>query len=233
MREQTLKKVSGETKAYSNLTFKGSDGRIYVFGKFEPGLGVASGIVADRGLQERLIAEKAAYKDGLWIMYNVTWRKYSAGGKDILSERVYRKINLDINEKPEDIPQKAVFDRQTYGDPNEMSTQKLLQYIAKLKEANMPYAKESVAYHTRFSYPFASVIVVILGIPFALGLSGRYEKIKGIGYVLIFSFLYWVLVSAGMVIGGSGSFITPVAGAWMANIIFSAVGAILFVKIRR
>jgi lipopolysaccharide export system permease protein len=226
MREQTLKGAALDRGVYSNVTHRCSDGRLYVLGTYDPAKAVMTDVVADKGIEERIVAQKMAYESGRWVLYNAIVRRYSPDGKDVLYEHRYRDMPLDLKEKPEDFVPAG-------GDPNEMPTVRLLEHIARLKKADMPHSKELVAYYMRFSYPFANVVVAFLGIPLALGLSGRYERIKGIGYVLVFSFLYWVFVSAGTVFGGSGMLLTPFAGAWLGNIVFFTAGVLLFLKIQR
>ncbi|MEW6042207.1 MAG: LptF/LptG family permease [Elusimicrobiota bacterium] len=221
LRENVMKNnVESPVKILEDLTFRCSDGWLYVFGFYNPQGAVMLDVVASKGATESIVAKKMVYEKDRWVMYDAIARQLTGGHRNILSEKYHRRIELDLTERPADfIPASA--------DLNEMNNLELYKHIYRLKNLGIPHSKEVVAYHLRFSFPFANVVVVFLGIPLALGLSGKYEKVKGIGFTLGLVFLYWVLVSFGSAAGGSGGFIPPFVGAWLANIIFLTAGAFI------
>ncbi|MFN3967212.1 MAG: LptF/LptG family permease, partial [Endomicrobiia bacterium] len=176
-------------------------------------------------LTEQIKAEKMVFSEGQWKLYNAIKRKFDSTGKELLSEKKYKTLQLNLSRKPEDfIP--------TVKETDMMTITELKKEIEKLKRNGEPLEKELVAYHMRFSYPFSSIIVLFIGIPFALGLSGKYVKIRGIGYVLVISFLYWSLFSIGRVLAETG-ILSAFLGAWFGNIIFLVIGVILFRNLMR
>ncbi len=77
--------------------------------------------------------------------------------------------------------------------------------------------------HARVSYPFASLIMAFLGIPFALR-GGRSSGIAmGIGISLGIGFAYFI-INAVILAYGAGGILPPLVAAWAPNGIFTMGG---------
>ncbi len=231
LREIVLRKRERQKQQiYKNLTYKLSNSEQITIGSFVLDTKTLFNVIIDtlsrdHTLIEQIKAEKMVFTDGKWKLENVIKRKFDNTGKELLFERKYNTLMLDILRKPEDfIPSLKEIDM--------MTTIELKEEIEKLKRNGEPYEKELVAYYMRFSYPFSSIIVLFIGIPFALGLSGKYVKLRGIGYVLVISFFYWSLLSIGRALAETG-LLPPFLGAWFSNIIFLIVGLVLFRNLTR
>jgi len=227
---ELCKREKDTSKIYRNLTYKLSDLRQVTIGKFILDAKTLFDITIDtlsknHTLVEQIKAEKMVFTDGKWELQNVIERKFNTTGQELISEKKYKTLFLDISRKPEDfVPMTKEIDMMTIDE--------LKNEIEKLKRNGEPVNKELVAYHLRFSYPFASIIVLFTGIPFALGLSGKYVKIRGVGYVLAMSFFYWTLLSVGRVLAETG-ILPAFIGAWLSNIVFFIVGLLLFKNLMR
>ena len=82
-----------------------------------------------------------------------------------------------------------------------------------------------IEFNRRLALPTACLVLVLIGIP--LGLSGK-KGGKGAGFVLtiVLVFIYYFLSTIGVSLARGGK-ISPVLGAWMANMIFGVIGAAL------
>ncbi|HEU4414633.1 MAG TPA: LptF/LptG family permease, partial [Candidatus Angelobacter sp.] len=82
-----------------------------------------------------------------------------------------------------------------------------------------------IEFNRRLALPTACLVLVLIGIP--LGLSGK-KGGKGAGFVLtiVLVFIYYFLSTIGVSLARGGK-ISPVLGAWMANIIFGVIGTAL------
>jgi lipopolysaccharide export system permease protein len=83
-------------------------------------------------------------------------------------------------------------------------------------------------FHGILAFPFANLIVVLFGVPFA-SVKRRGGIAIQIGAALIVSFAYLVFTKIGQIIGISIG-IGPVLSAWMANILFLISGIIVLIK---
>jgi LPS export ABC transporter permease LptG/LPS export ABC transporter permease LptF len=82
-----------------------------------------------------------------------------------------------------------------------------------------------IEFNRRFALPSACLVLVLIGIP--LGLSAK-KGGKGAGFVLtiVLVFIYYFLYLIGLNLARSGK-LPPVAGVWMANLIFALLGLLL------
>jgi LPS export ABC transporter permease LptF len=77
----------------------------------------------------------------------------------------------------------------------------------------------------RFSYPFACIVLMLIGVP--LGLSSRRGgKSIGVVLTLLLVFAYYLISNIGVAFAKSGN-LSPVLGVWGANLIFTAFGILL------
>jgi len=79
--------------------------------------------------------------------------------------------------------------------------------------------------NTRFSYPFACLVLMLIGVPLGLS-SKRGGKSTGFVLTLMLVFAYYLLSNIGVAFAKSGK-VSPLLGVWAANFIFAAFGALL------
>ena len=79
--------------------------------------------------------------------------------------------------------------------------------------------------NTRFSYPFACIVLMLIGVP--LGLSSRRGgKSTGFVLALMLFFAYYLLSVVGVGFAKSGK-LSPILGVWNANLVFTVFGLLL------
>jgi len=79
--------------------------------------------------------------------------------------------------------------------------------------------------YTRFSYPFACLVLMLIGVPLGLS-SKRGGKSTGFVLTLLLVFSYYLLTNVGVAFAKSGK-LSPFLGVWAANLIFAAFGVVL------
>jgi len=79
--------------------------------------------------------------------------------------------------------------------------------------------------NTRFSYPFACLVLMLIGVPLGLS-SKRGGKSTGFVLTLLLVFTYYLLSTVGVAFAKSGK-LSPFLGVWAANLIFAAFGIAL------
>ncbi len=183
----------------------------------------------DRRVVQRFDGDSAICLDSGWVGMGVVARSFISRGKGVMDEAGenldrFEQIKLSlIPAQPEEwfAPGRPV---------EETPTIILGNYIARMKATGENVAREEVEYHYRFSYSLIGLIVVLLGLPFAVRLRSRGGVMFGLGLGLLFSFLYWGAIQTARAFGTS-HILTPALSAWLPNIIFSVVAAVFMLKV--
>jgi LPS export ABC transporter permease LptF/LPS export ABC transporter permease LptG len=83
----------------------------------------------------------------------------------------------------------------------------------------------------RFSYPFACLVLMLVGVPLGLS-SKRGGKSTGFVLTIFLVFVYYFLSSVGIALAKNGK-LSPFFGVWGANLLFAAAGALLLFQMSR
>lgn len=103
----------------------------------------------------------------------------------------------------------------------------LYNYIKSIEEEGYSAVKYRVELFGKLTFPFATFIMVIIGIPFAMK-TGRHGGIaSGVGISVVIAFFYWILFAVTRSLG-LGGLIPPAFAAAFPNIIFLAFGALMY-----
>jgi LPS export ABC transporter permease LptG/LPS export ABC transporter permease LptF len=88
-----------------------------------------------------------------------------------------------------------------------------------------------IEFNKRFSYPFACLVLMLVGVPLGLS-SKRGGKSTGFVLTILLVFVYYFLSSIGIAFAKTGK-LSPFLGVWGANLLFAAAGAILLYQMSR
>jgi lipopolysaccharide export system permease protein len=114
-------------------------------------------------------------------------------------------------------------DRMTYGE--------LKRYIALLQASgSMNVVPYLVHLQRKVAFPFVSVIMTLLAVPFAVT-TGRRGAMYGVGAGLVIALVYWTTLSIFGALG-AGGWISPMLAAWAPNILFGAAAVYLLLTVR-
>jgi lipopolysaccharide export system permease protein len=144
-----------------------------------------------------------------------------------LEARTANTINFDTYDLTLDL-KKAAANLSSRRHRRELSLSQLRQHIKSATQKDAKYYKLLLAFHKKFSIPFASFALGILAIP--LGIKSKSAK-RSTGLVLgpVFFLIYYLLLSAGMVWGETGDY-PPLVGMWLPNFVMGALGVYLLVQ---
>jgi len=170
--------------------------------------------------------------DGLqftWDSVSSTWsmslgrqRIFSATGEQVIPFGTY--IFRDLSFTPKDIVKKVE-------RPEEMNYTELGEFIERQQNSGNDTARWMVDYHNKVAFPFASVIVVLFGIPFSFGKrKGGIAVQVGISAAVVF--IYMVFMKISNVFGYNGD-LNPLLTAWLANIIFFTAGVVNIFRVNK
>jgi lipopolysaccharide export system permease protein len=84
--------------------------------------------------------------------------------------------------------------------------------------------------HGRLAAPWTCLVVVLIAIPFGAP-SGRRNLFYGIAGSIFICFSYFVLQQVSLAFGMNGQ-LPPWLAAWLPNLLFSTIGAVLIMRTR-
>ena len=178
----------------------------------------------DGNFTERIDAEWAEYKNGLWNMNRVRILKLDKNNNKIEENYLNTLIREDINEPP------GTF-RRLVRDINELKKSEAKDWIYSIRKAGLPNYREAlVDYYERFSFSLTPLIVIFI----SSSLGGRFKKnilLMSLLSSLSISVLYYVLKMILIILAKQG-YLQPIIGAWGAFFIFALTGIILYKKAR-
>ena len=116
-------------------------------------------------------------------------------------------------------------------DPQEMMLGELREAIAARIAAGHTAHTERIELHRKFSLPFACVVFSLVGVP--LGIQPvRAVRSRSFTVSLALIFLYYLMLTAGQALAEKGK-LDPMIALWIPNVVFLALGAVLFTTAAR
>jgi lipopolysaccharide export system permease protein len=173
----------------------------------------------DEMVTAKIQAKEAKWINNNWVFFDCTIYKFNKTGQTINEPRSYPKMFIDIEEEPKDFLRRE-------SSAEFMSFRKLKGYIRRLSGSGAQIVhKLSVDLHHKLSFPFISVVIIFLGIPFALSAQGQ-GKVASIGLSIVIGFFYYTVEALSLALGKRGA-LPPVVSAWFANMLFAAAAVML------
>ena len=115
-------------------------------------------------------------------------------------------------------------------DAEQMTYGQLKAYVARLSASGADVVPHMVALQRKIAFPFVTVIMTLLAIPFAVT-TGRRGALDGIGVGIVLAIVYWTTFILFTAIG-SGGLLPPTLAAWASNILFGAAAAYMILTVR-
>ncbi len=206
----------------------GSDGDIYHYNYFDPrerkftGLWVYEFNADMTRLTKRTYAQRAAIvEDATWQVEEGWTREFKDTGGQIpftafaQTHKVFEPAALFTTESP---------------DPDFMSYTQLRAYTERLRASGLDVVKQQVALWRKLSFPFVTLIMTLLAVPFAVTI-GRSGAMAGIGVAIGIAIVYWTTISVFAAMG-AGGVMTPALAAWAPNLLFGAGALYLLLTVR-
>lgn len=227
-----------EMRGRYNLFFQESNNRIVSLDYYDESSATARRVMMqqfDSGdptiLLRRIDAERMAWreKDGEWVMFRGLRREFSPDTSlpVQMQETVRGFDSLDIGRlvlTPEII-------LRMQQKPEEMGLEDFRSYIDRQRRAGSDIARLLVDYHGKIAFPFASLIVVFFGVPFA-SVKRRSGLAVQFGISIFLLFIYMVSQKLSQIFGYNGN-IPPILAAWFPNLLFFVAGVVAMVRVEK
>ncbi len=194
----------------------GQENQIYNYAFYDParrrfnGLAVYRYSVAPFGLAERLYAREADWvgSDGAWRFKNGWRRDFREGGK----VEAFDELRVSGIEPP------SYFVKEERRS-EQMTYLELSRYVADLKQAGFDVVRLEVALQSKFAFPLAALVTVLIAIPFSFT-PGKKGALYGIGIAIAIGLSYYVITRVFAFMGET-AMLPPEIAAWAPNTLFS------------
>ena len=205
-----------------NVVFKGKDNRIFysqriVLDDKEIDQLTIYEYDTENRLDRITFADFATWTPNEWELTDGYIRHFEQG-----IEVDYETFDTHVIKRHED-PERFIGSEK---DPRAMTIKELREQIAYKQEAGQISRKEQVKLFHKTAYPFATVVVVMLGAPIAIRF-GRAGFFAGLVIAFFLSFIYWALSFATLEGLSENGKLHPFLACWGANILYAIVGSIL------
>jgi len=161
-------------------------------------------------------------EERIWTLHRGTKREFSGDAEFLTPFDTLPMQSLRFN--PEDIAKKQL-------QPDEMNYFELGEFIESQRRAGQRTARWEVDYYAKIAFPFASLIVILFGVPFSA------QKRRG-GIALQFAvgvlitFIYMAFMAISETLGHSGQYNTMFM-AWLPNLLFLTGGLFNLLRVRK
>lgn len=218
--EQDYTKDAPGRAEYANIHRQNAPGSILSVNFYERRSMTATSVTlqqfSDEGtLLQRIDADRMVWNDSLdsWTLHAPVIRSFDEQGERQKIELARLDTSLALG--PRDLA-------RTQGDVEAMTITEARDYLQTLQRTAANRTGSSlVGYHTKFSYPFANLILVLLAVPLAsVRRRGGHAVQLGIG--LFVAFTYLAVMKLTEPFGYAGA-LSPVLTAWLPHVLFAAV----------
>jgi lipopolysaccharide export system permease protein len=206
-----------------DLTFYGKKNQLVYAQKFSPEDETLQGIIIierdNSRLRRKILSSRARWINNRWVFYDCIIYRFNKSGKSAGNPLVFKEKIIKFLETPEAI--------QRYEFQTEyMSYKELKNHLSRLAGSN-PKILNSMKtdLHFKTAVPFITLIIMFLGIPFALS-TKRGGAMSGIGVSVLIGLIYYGSIYFVLALG-RGGIMPPVIAAHFANVLFLAIAVIL------
>jgi lipopolysaccharide export system permease protein len=180
--------------------------------------------IVDNKLVAKVKADLLTWNDTIqkWNLKNYTFRTFD-GDKEIIKKGESLDTVIDLSPKD--------FESQ-YMIHETMTLPELNAHIDKLTLRGAENIELFlIEKYERYTYPFAIIILTIIGVIMSARKARGGAALQiSLGFILAFVYILLVIMSRSVANAGS---LSPLLGAWMPNILFAIVGAILYKTVPR
>ncbi len=178
----------------------------------------------DGAIVQRIDAQSAVWDEaaGRWHLQDGVIIKFDSLGL-IKENTQFSRMDAPFKEPPKTF--------KVYSShKGELSFRELKYQIKNLEKSGYDAQRPRVEYYKKFAFPIMNLVVIFLGLPFALECK-RGGLAIGFALSLLAAFLYFgaFQISVGL---GKGGLLPAVVAAWLPNFLFLGIGTMLTMKAR-
>ncbi|MDD5423356.1 MAG: LptF/LptG family permease, partial [Candidatus Omnitrophica bacterium] len=173
-------------------------------------------------LVSKLTAQSGTWTEDGWKFKKVIMWKIDNSGRILQEPLFFDERIIALKEKPSDFANREW--RADY-----MSHRELKNYIKNFEGTGTRLIKSlQVDLHYKVAFSLISLIIILIGAPFAL-ITTRGGVLIGMGMSIAIGLLYYAFIAISLAFGKAG-FLPPVVAAWSGNVVFTILGIYLINK---
>jgi lipopolysaccharide export system permease protein len=173
---------------------------------------------------KRIQAEKALYKqDGRWRLKNVVIWDFASSTRTVTDFNQQAELHIDLKRSASEMLQLS--DR-----PEDLTINELFNTSVKLQHEGYDPKTYQMEAQVRFANTAVPVIMILVGIPFALQRGRNASFSRGILISLVIFACYFILQAIFSVFGII-NVLPPLVAAWAANFLMALIGTWCFLRV--
>jgi len=172
---------------------------------------------------QRIDASEARWADGKWRFYDGAIRDFGESGS--IRMTAFKEMDSPLKENWESFQKSA-------GDSAEMSYAELRTYIQKIQASGYDATRYLVDLYAKISYPLLNLIMILIGVPFALKTGRSGGVALSIGISMMIGFAYGITFYLFLSFGKSG-ILSPLLSTWIPTVLFGLAGIFTLMSIRQ
>ncbi len=176
-------------------------------------------------MTERIDADRMTWVDSTatWKLIQPTVRRFDLDGNMTQVEMTLIDTTLSI--LPRDLA-------RSQGDVDAMSISAAKEYLDSLHRTGANrLGRPLVMYYSKFSYPWANLILILLAVPMA-SIRRRGGQAVQLGIGLVFAFIYLALMKLIEPFGYAGT-ISPMVAAWAPHVLFLILALVVMWRVNK
>ena len=216
----------GNKKIINNIALYGKNNRLIFIDSLDCSNKTSKGITIlqqDKkgNILSKMNAQEGRWVEKKWLFSNILIYKLNNKGMVKGNPVFFEEKSFDM-ENPADLISKGI-------NYEFMSFENLWSYIKNFPLTSPKIiTKLKVDLHQKISFPFTSLVVILIGAGFAIKVSERHRStaLIGIGISAVIGFIFYAAMATCLALGKSG-FLPPFISAHLANIVFAGIGILL------
>lgn len=172
---------------------------------------------------QRVDASEAKWVNGKWRFYEGAVRDFDQSGSIRMTS--FKEMDFPLKEDWESF-------RKSAADSAEMSYTELRTYIQKIQAAGYDSTRYLVDLYAKISYPLLNLIMILIGVPFALKTGRSGGVALSIGVSVMIGFAYGITFYIFLSFGKSGV-LSPLLASWIPTVLFGLAGIFTLMSIRQ
>ncbi|PYQ49695.1 MAG: hypothetical protein DMF59_12830 [Acidobacteria bacterium] len=174
-----------------------------------------------RQLSQVQVFENARWDGQGWV-FERGWIRSFGDHREVIYTAMTTPLRLFYRERPEEFATEIKA-------PEQMTFAQLRRYIETIRKSGYAAEELSVKLYEKTSWPFISVVMALIALPFAFR-TGKRGALYGVGIALVVGIIYWMVFAVFTKFGEVGN-LPPVLSAWSANVLFAIAAVYLFLNV--